>query len=134
MLIKIVQCAVFGVMSVMSVAVSADTGAIGIWKTEPVANIGYLYINIEPCNEHLCGTITSAFNPEGEPNLAYEHLGKDMVWNMSQKSEMSWGGGKIWDPRGSKIYKSKMTVDGDLLRVSGCFLMFCSGQDWVRVK
>lgn len=113
---------------------AADTGVIDMWKTEPVDGIGYLYIKIEPCDEHLCGTITFAFGPTDEPNPGYEHIGKKMVWGMGSKFESSWGGGKIWDPRGTKVYNSKMVLNGDVLNVSGCFLLFCSGQKWARVK
>jgi len=111
-----------------------ESGVIGLWKTEPVTDIGYLHISIEPCDEKLCGTIVFAFDPEGNNNPTYEHIGKQMVWNMVPKSESSWGSGKIWDPRGDRVYNSKMIIKGDVLSVSGCFLLFCDGQDWERVK
>ena len=113
--------------------VSAEQGALGTWQTES-SDKGYLHVTIEPCDDALCGTIKMAYNLEGEANETYEHLGKKMVWGMNPKSLSSWAGGKIWDPSADKTYKSKMSLSGVTLSVSGCVLMFCKAQEWSRVQ
>lgn len=112
---------------------ATESNAIGIWQTE-ASEDGYLHVEIAPCEDKLCGTIHSAFNPEGESDPAYEHLGKSMVWAMTQKSESSWTDGKIWDPSKDKTYNSKMSIQDDILSVSGCILFVCRAQDWTRVR
>jgi uncharacterized protein (DUF2147 family) len=116
---------------------TASEEALGTWQTES-SDKGYLHVTIEPCDaaasRALCGKIKMAYGPEGDSNDTYEHLGKQMIWGMNPKSGTSWAGGKIWDPSGDKTYKSKMSVSGDTLSVSGCVLMFCRAQQWTRVN
>lgn len=130
---KCTQCLSLILLAVTVNCAYASSEVVGLWQTGK-GEIGYLHISIEPCEESLCGTIAYAFDPEGNPNPNYEHIGKQMVWNMRPKSESSWGNGKIWDPVGGNTYKSKMSVNGDVLSVSGCFLFYCRAQDWKRVE
>ncbi len=111
----------------------ADTGAIGTWKTES-SDKGYLHVEIAECEDKLCGTIKQQFDLQDQPNAEYEHIGKEMVWNMKSKTDTSWSGGNIWDPSKDKTYKSKMSVKGDTLSVSGCIAFICRSQAWTRVK
>ena len=46
----------------------------------------------------------------------------------------SFSGGTIWDPGADKTYKSKMTIEGKVLKVSGCISVFCRTQTWKRLK
>lgn len=117
----------------VSMSIADEQGVIGIWQTE-ASERGYLHVSIKNCDEALCGKIIAAFSLEGEPSSDFEHIGKDMVWDMKSKGATSWSKGKIWDPTKDKTYKSKMTLAGDTLSVSGCVLMVCRGQDWTRVK
>jgi len=115
----------------------------GVFKTNPSEETGgYLHIEFGACadNKELsCGTITTAIKKDGTTNSNYEHLGKLMVWNMQDAGSGKFKGGKIWDPSennddgSKKIYNSKMTLAGTTLRVDGCILFFCKGQDWEKV-
>jgi len=113
-------------------AFSAD-GVLGIWKTES-SEKGYLHVSVENCDDAICGTILEALDLEGAPIADYEHIGKKMIWDMASRSETSWAKGKIWDPSKDKTYKSKMTLNGDVLDVSGCIAFICRGQSWTRVS
>ena len=113
--------------------VHAEDGVTGRWQTG-VGKSGFLHVFIEPCDEKMCGTIVMAFDLDGVANPDFEHIGKRMIWNMTSTSGSQWGGGKIWDPEGGKTYNSKMSVEADVLSVSGCFLLFCRAQDWTRVQ
>ena len=113
-------------------ALAADS-IIGVWQTEP-SETGYLHVKIEACEESICGTVLKSFSLADEPNENYEHIGEKMIWDMKEKGPDSWSRGKIWDPSADKTYKSKMSLDGDVLSVSGCIAFFCKAQDWTRVE
>lgn len=111
----------------------AADGVLGVWKTEP-SDKGYLHVSVEECDGKICGTIQEALDLAGAPIADYEHIGKKMIWDMKSKSKVSWSKGKIWDPKKNKTYKSKMTLNGDVLDVSGCIAFVCRGQSWTRVS
>jgi len=114
-------------------ALSQSDSALGTWKTES-SERGYIHVVIEECGDSLCGKIENAFDLEDEIIADYEHVGKNMVWDMKASGATAWKKGKIWDPSKDKTYKSKMSLNGDVLSVSGCVLFVCRGQDWTRVK
>lgn len=108
----------------------------GTWKTEPGDTGSYLHVAIAPCGEMLCGTIAKAIDKEGAIIAGYEHLGKQMIWDMKADGEDKWSKGKIWAPDKDKIYKSKMALSDGALTVSGCILggLVCRGQIWQKVE
>jgi len=112
---------------------SQSNGVLDTWQTES-SDKGYLHVLIEECGEVLCGTIVNAYNLENEVSADYEHVGKKMLWDMKASGDSTWKKGKIWDPSKDKTYKSKMSLSGDTLSVSGCVLIVCRAQDWTRVK
>ncbi len=116
----------------------------GVFATNPSEETGgYLHIEFGPCPENkdmTCGKIKSAIKKDGTKNSDYEHLGKLLVWSMKDAGAGKYKSGKIWDPSDNnddgskKIYNSKMAINGDVLRVDGCILFFCKGQDWNKVN
>jgi hypothetical protein len=124
--------------------VPAMSGTLtGLFKTEPSEEGNYLKVKFEPCsaNKNLtCGKIKTAIKANGSTNKNYEHLGKNLVWDMVDNGDGTYKDGKIWDPSANnddgskKIYNSKMKVSGDMVRVDGCILFFCKGQDWKKVN
>ena len=103
----------------------------GIWKTQ-VDDGAYAHVTVKPCGATLCGHITRTFNASGEYKSA--NLGKALVWDMAPKGGGSYAGGKIWQPSTGKVYKSKMAMSGDTLKVSGCVGPICKKQTWSRVN
>ncbi|MEP1469403.1 MAG: DUF2147 domain-containing protein [Halieaceae bacterium] len=123
-------------LGLLAVAVQANSGAEGTWKTEVNDEGGYLEVVVGPCEadgSKLCGLISKAYSDEGL-NPDYEHLGKLMVKNMEADGDNEFSGGTIWDPSADKVYKSKMQADGNELEVDGCVAFICSGQKWTRVQ
>lgn len=114
-------------------AASESDGVLGTWQTES-SDKGYLHVLIEKCGDALCGKIVNAYNLENEVSPDYKHVGKQMLWDMKASGDSSWKKGKIWDPSKDKTYKSKMSLNGDTLSVSGCILIVCRAQDWIRVN
>ncbi|MHC0054129.1 DUF2147 domain-containing protein [Actibacterium sp. D379-3] len=103
----------------------------GTWQTE-VDDGGYGHVKIVPCGEQICGTLVRSFTEAGEVNSPDN--GKQIIWDMQVKGGGAYGGGKILNPKMGKVFKSKMTLQGDLLKVSGCVGPICKKQNWRRVK
>lgn len=109
----------------------------GLWKTQPGDTGGYLHVSIAPCGSALCGTIDTAFDKDGNERLEYEHLGKQIIWDMVPDGESAYGGGKIWAPDRDKTYNSKMSLEEqNTLTVKGCVAggLICRDQTWNRVQ
>ncbi len=109
----------------------------GLWKTAPGDTGGYLHVTIAECGSAICGTIDTAFDAQGNEQLNYENLGKQIIWDMIPEGDGSYGNGKIWAPDRDKTYSSKMSLDGqDKLTVKGCAVggLVCRGQTWTRVQ
>lgn len=131
---KFTLAAAFAAMA--TTAYAADP-VDGLWKTAAGESGGYLHVSIAECGSAICGTIDSAFSADGDQNLEYENLGKQIIWDMVPEGSGSYDSGKIWDPESDKTYKSKMTLDDqNKLTVKGCVAggLVCKGQTWTRVQ
>ncbi len=109
----------------------------GVYQTAPGKSGGFLHVEMGACANDAaltCGTILRAYKADGSPDPAYEHLGKPIVWDMVDKGNGKWSGGKIWAPDEDKTYGSKMTLDGNVLKVSGCVLIFCREMVWQKIQ
>lgn len=123
-----------GALALVAGAAAASDPAEGLWKTEPGDTGGYLHVQIASCGDALCGTIAKAFDGNGAAQGSYEHLGKQMLWDMKAKNNGAYGGGKIWAPDADKTYRSKMKLSGNSLKVEGCVAVICRGQTWSRIN
>lgn len=103
----------------------------GIWKTQEDDG-AYAHVKISQCGAALCGVISRTFKAGGE--YKSENIGKQLVWDMQAKGDGTYNSGKIWQPSTGKVYKSKMALSGDTLKVSGCVGPICKKQTWSRVK
>ncbi len=128
--------AVAAICSVFATAALADDPVDGLWKTQPGDTGGYLHVSIGPCGSAICGTIDNAFDAEGNESLDYEHLGKNIIWDMIPEGNGAYADGKIWAPDSDKTYNSKMSLDGNSLTVKGCVAggLICRGQVWSRIE
>ena len=101
----------------------------GTWQTETGETGGYLHVTIAACGDSICGTIAKVVNND---NTSIK--GKRMIWDMKSKGNGSYSGGRIWAPDVDKTYRSKMSLSGNALKVSGCVGPICRGQTWKRVN
>ena len=109
----------------------------GIWKTQAGDTGGYLHVSMGSCGSAICGTIDTAFDKDGNEQLNYENLGKQIIWDMVPEGDGSYDNGKVWAPDRDKTYNSKMTLDSqNKLTVKGCVAggLVCRGQVWTRVQ
>ncbi|MCK8484579.1 DUF2147 domain-containing protein [Aliiroseovarius sp. S2029] len=103
----------------------------GVWKTQ-VDDGNYAHVTMSKCGSAICGVISKAFNADGP--IKSENIGKRLVWDMQPNGGGKYSGGKIWQPSTGKVFKSKMTLSGNSLKVEGCVAVFCKKQTWSRVK
>jgi uncharacterized protein (DUF2147 family) len=104
---------------------------LGVWKTQ-VDDGNYAHITMSKCGDAICGVISRTFNAEGE--WKSDNIGKQLVWDMQAQGGGSYKNGKIWQPSKDKVYKSKMALSGNSLKVSGCIGPICRKQTWSRVQ
>ena len=124
------QLMIAAALAVLGSAAWADP-VEGTWKTE-VDDGNYAHIAMTTCGDKVCGTIAKAFDANGP--IPSENIGKKLVWDMVPSGDGSYGSGKIWQPSTDKVYKSKMSLNGNILNVSGCVGPFCKKQTWTRVN
>ncbi|WP_349677692.1 DUF2147 domain-containing protein [Haematobacter sp. UBA3484] len=105
----------------------------GAWLTQPDDNGHYGRVEIAPCGDRLCGTLTAAFGADGK-SVPSDRIGKRIVWDMQPAGGGRYENGQIFAPDRGKTYASKMSMAGDKLTVSGCVLILCRSQVWSRAK
>lgn len=118
------------VLSILGAAALADP-VEGTWKTE-VDDGAFAHVAMTTCGANVCGTIAQAFDANGP--IASDNIGKQLVWDMVPAGDGTYASGKIWQPSTDKVFKSKMSLSGNVLNVSGCVGPFCKKQTWTRVN
>lgn len=116
-------------LALASVGMALAEPVTGTWKTEPGETGAFLHVKIAPCGDRLCGTIIKVVNSD-----RMSSLGKPIIWDMKARGNGTYSGGKIWAPDTGKTYRSKMSLEGDALKVSGCVGPICRGQVWTRLN
>jgi uncharacterized protein (DUF2147 family) len=101
---------------------------------------GYANIRIEKCGDQYWGVVsweqqpgTDTNNPD--PNKRNRPtLGMPVLLAMKATQPNRWDG-QIYNSENGKTYTGNISLASpDVLRVEGCLLIFCGGQDWTRVK
>lgn len=100
-------------------------------------------IKISVSGNRLSGTILNVFPQPGDIGVCNKCPGnfKDkpikglqVVWGLKDQGNGVWDDGQILDPKSGKIYRAKMTLQGNKLYVRGYIGMSILGrtQVWVR--
>lgn len=118
--------------ALMAAGIASADPATGTWQTQPGDDGAYALVSIAPCGADLCGTLGRAYDTSGAP-IDTPNTGRRMIWDMTPNGDGTYGGGKIWAPDRNKTYNSRMTLQGDRLKVEGCVMGICRGQTWRRV-
>ena len=106
----------------------------GVWKSQPDEDGTYVHVKVSRCGAGtLCGTIVKLVNGAPKHRNAKP---RRIFWGMKPDGANRWAGGRIWAPDEDKTYASKLELQGNVLKVSGCVLggVICRGQDWRRVR
>ena len=119
---------------VFTVSSAAADPIYGLWQTIPDDNGNFGHIEVQDCDGTICGVLMKSFDGSGK-SIESDSIGKRIIWNMKPKGDGKYGGGKIWAPDRDKTYASKLELEGDMLKVSGCVFVICrDGGTWMRVK
>lgn len=102
--------------AVVSIHVSGNTLSGTIVKVYP-----------QPGDKGICANCPGAFKGKKVEGLRF-------VWGLKDEGNGVWSGGSILDPKSGKIYKAKMTLEGNKLYVRGYVGVSLLGrtQTWVR--
>jgi uncharacterized protein (DUF2147 family) len=134
--------AAYGLMG--SGAQGAPPSPTGMWVTES----GRAAVDIEACDDKLCGAIAwmkEPLNEQGKPKTDIHNsdesqharplCGLKLLWGFSPEGDGSWSGGQIYDPATGDTYSSNFHVQPDgSLRVRGYLgiSLFGKSQVWTR--
>lgn len=106
---------------------------VGMYKTQPGDDGNFGHVELYKCDAAICGVIRKAFDSSGK-EIPSDNIGRRMIWDMQAQGDGEYAQGKIWAPDRDKTYKSKMSLAGNALKVSGCVFGICRAQNWTRVK
>ena len=125
---KFALAAAFGLIAT---AASADP-IEGLWQTQPDEG-AFAYVQIGPCGNAYCGTITRTFKDKAE--FDSPNKGKQIVIDMVPQGGGSYKG-QVLRPADNKIYNGKATVSGNSMALSGCVAggLICKKQNWARLQ
>ena len=115
----------------------------GVWLT---AN-GESEIEIQPCDNGLCGRIVTTFKPsDGQASPANDvnnpdpalrsrpMLGLTILSGLKPAEDPEAWEGLVYNPRDGETYAVFLTLKGDVLEVEGCMAyILCDSQEWTRV-
>ena len=125
----------------LSNALFAEEGIFGYWLTP-----GSI-VKIENCDSYVCAKVETIFVDEGlDPKLILDENNKDralrsraiiginllsgfLIKNIKQRD---FKGGKIYDPRRGREFKSSLHLKDDgNLEVEGCLAFICDSEEWL---
>ena len=109
----------------------------GVFQTAPAASGGFLHVRMGYCEDDIsrtCGIIVNAYYEDGTKGVGYEHIGRQIIWDVVDQGNGNWGRGKVWDPEDNKTYDSKMSVNTNSLSVWGCVAVICREVVWQHIQ
>ncbi len=127
-------------MAFATPAQAADS-ILGNWITQERDAI----ITISRCGATVCGRIQKFLvtppNGAGQKDINNPDkklrdrtiLGMAILTGFTPDGDI-WRG-KIYDPKSGRTYRSEVSLQSaNKLKMKGCFLFVCQGQDWTRAK
>ncbi|AXC51017.1 DUF2147 domain-containing protein [Paracoccus suum] len=120
-------------LAVLGSTAAQAEGINGIFQTQANDQGDVGMVQFAKCGDKYCGKLIKSFHKDGKEFASASH-GRNIVANMVDNGGGSFSGGTIWDPGADKTYKSKMTLSGKTLNVSGCIAVFCKTQTWTKVQ
>lgn len=131
-------------VAVMPLAVAAQNGPEGRWKTidDETGSAKSIVELTRAADGGLTGTVVEILQSDRGPNPVCDRcsgerkdqpiVGMTILWNLKPKGD-TWEGGTILDPTNGRTYRSKaQMLDDDRLGVSGCVAFICREQVWLR--
>lgn len=114
---------------VLPLAMAANDSPAGRWTTiDDKTGKERSIVDLTVSGNTLSGRIVKIFPQPGDTGIcskcpgAFKDkpiLGMNFVWGLKNEGNGVWSGGSILDPKSGKVYKAKMTLDGNRLNVRG---------------
>lgn len=110
-------------------ALAASEAPIGHWVTMgDKTGEKRAVVILSESNGILSGVIDKVYPQPGDTGICHQCTGKfkdkkivglRFLWGLKQEGKNEWTGGSILDPKSGKIYRAKLTVQGNKLLVRG---------------
>jgi uncharacterized protein (DUF2147 family) len=138
-----VLCSFILTVCYLPFALAASSPA-GTWTTiDDKTGAKRAVVNLTVSNGTLSGTIVKIYPQAGDTGICSNCPGafKDkkvaglgFIWGLKDQGNGVWSGGSILDPKTGKIYKAKLTIEGNKLHVRGYVGVSLLGrtQTWIR--
>jgi uncharacterized protein (DUF2147 family) len=137
-----------GALALASVAASAQTTPVGLWKTiDDDGKTEKSLVRITESGGVLSGKIEKIFDPAKQDSKCDKCsderkdqpvLGMTILRNLKQDADDKeiWSGGEVLDPNNGKVYKTRLKpIDGGKqLQMRGYIGPFYRTQVWQRVE
>jgi uncharacterized protein (DUF2147 family) len=139
-----VLCSFVVTVCYLPVVMAAAQSPVGLWSTfDEKTGEKRAVVDLRVADGFLTGTLKKINPKPGDTGICSNCPGEfkdkqieglEFVWGLRDQGEGEWSEGFILDPKTGKIYKAKMTVDGDKLHVRGYigFSLLGRTQTWVR--
>lgn len=120
--------------------------ASGTWTTiDDKTGEKRAVVRISESGGNLSGTIVKVYPQPGDTGMCHNCPGAfkgkavqglTFLWGLKKDGDNQWSGGSILDPKTGKVYKAKVTLEGNKLLVRGYIGVSLLGrtQTWVRGK
>ena len=116
-------------------------GIEGKWLTDD----GKAVVVIDRCGQEICGAIATVLDKgQNVPTVDAENPDQRLrnrpivglkVLSGFRAEGASWRGGKAYDPKTGRSYRSTLALDGARrLVVTGCILFICQSKIWQRLS
>ena len=134
------------ILAAACLASSCETGSaspVGLWLAKDGGKI-----RISPCGRNLCGFLIQpvpANDPAtGQPVTDKNNVdpakrnrplaGVEVLMSMHREGQTKWSG-HVYNADDGKIYQGNLNEkDQSNIRVEGCWLGFCDGEDLTRIR
>ena len=132
---------VFVVLSVTGLASFASP--LGLWQAKDGTKI-----RIEPCGQNLCGFITQT-KPTHDPVTGQvvrdknnadpakrnrPLVGVQVLISMQPNGASKWSGQVYNDDNGRTYSGNLIELGPSIIKIEGCWLMICDGEELTRIK
>ena len=138
---KVVSGIVFAVGFIPSVFAASP---VGTWTTiDEKTGAKRAVVNVSESGGVLSGTIVKVYPQPGDTGICSKcpggFKGKKIqgirfLWGLKSDGANQWSGGSILDPKSGKVYRAKVTLEGNKLLVRGYVGVSLLGrtQTWVK--
>ncbi len=139
---KLLAGVVGGLLMFASVALAADAGPVGTWRTTN----GKITVDVTYCGEpRICAKIVALKKPldkQGRPKVDHENpdpalrsrpvIGLEIMSGMKPDGQDRWRG-SIYNADDGNTYAATASFDNDKMLVKGCWTFFCKKLRFTRL-